>query len=69
MVHATGVTMLLSVLFGLQTVQSTVVFGWREPLILAILIAGAIAYGKWRKRPASPIVMILISAVCGVLLF
>ena len=53
MVLAAGVTMLLSVLFGLQTVQSTVVFGWREPLILAILIAGAIAYGKWRKRPAS----------------
>jgi chromate transporter len=69
MVLATGVTMLLSVLFGLQTVQSTVVFGWREPLILAILIAGAITYGKWRKRPASPIVMILLSAVCGVLLF
>ncbi len=69
LVLATGITMLLSTLLGLQTVQSTLAADWRDLLILVLLAVAALAHRKWRKRPLSPILLILFSAACGVLLF
>ena len=69
LVLATGITMLLGTLLGLQTVKSTLRADWRELLILGLLVAVALLYRKARKRPPSPILLILFSAACGALLF
>lgn len=69
LVLATGITMLLGTVLGLQTVYSTFHVDWRDLLILGFLIFVALAYRKGRKRSVSPILLILFSAACGVLLF
>lgn len=69
LVLATGLSMLVSAVFGIQTVQSTFAFDWRGALILGILFLIAVLYRKWRGRAVSPIVLILCSAVGGVVLF
>lgn len=69
LVLGTGLTMLLSTLLGVQTVHSSFAVDFRDLLILALLVVGAFVYRAIRKRSVSPIVLILFSAVCGVVLF
>ena len=69
MILATAVTMFLSVVFSVKTVESTFVWGWKQLGIFALISAVAIGYAKWKKKAFSPILLILISGVMGVIVF
>ena len=69
LILATGVTMLLSILFGITTFGSGASFDARGILILLIVIAFAFFFTKLRTKKPSPILIILISAGMGMLLY
>ncbi|MBQ1195640.1 MAG: chromate transporter [Clostridia bacterium] len=69
LILATAATMGLTVFFGLENVSSPLSFDWRTVVILAVVIAVPIAYKKLVKKEFSPILLIVISAVFGILLF
>ncbi len=69
MIFATFVTMFLSAILGIKTVESSVVFDWKGLIIFAILCVGALVFFKVRKKSVSPIILILSSAVLGILMY
>lgn len=69
LITATAVTMILSVLFGITTVDGGASFGWREALIFAFIVAAAFGYQKWKKKRISPILLIVFSAALGIVIF
>lgn len=71
LILGTALTMGLSVLIGLKTVTdvSGVSFDWRAAVILVLLAGGTILWKRLRKSAPSPIVMILISAALGIVLY
>ncbi len=69
LILATAATMGLKVFIGFEKIGSAVAFDWRTLVILAVVIAVPIIYKKLIKKEFSPILLILISAMCGVLLF
>ena len=69
LIIGTGITILLSVLLGLKTVNDTVVFDWRALVIFLLISAFAITWKKFRKKSVSPILLIGISAILGMLLY
>ena len=69
LILATAVTMGLRVFLGVTNVSGGFAFDWKAVVILAVL-CGVGALFKWGlKRKASPIMMIAISAGCGILLY
>ena len=69
LILATAATMGLTVLFGLENVSSSISFDWRMLIILAVIIAVPIIYKKLVKKEFSPILLIIISALFGIILF
>ena len=69
LILATAATMGLTVLFGLENVSSSFSFDWRMLIILAVIIAVPIIYKKLVKKEFSPILLIIISALFGIILF
>ena len=68
MILATAVTMFFSVLFQVKTIDSTFVFHWKPMAIFAILCLISILYKKRKKQAVSPISLILLSGVLGIVL-
>ena len=64
-----AITLLLSVLFGIQTVGDPVAPDFRGILILGLVAASAFALKKLRGKESSPILLILISAGLGMILY
>ena len=56
-------------LFGIERVGSTPAFDLKALCIFILVCATAFLYSKWRKKPLSPIVLILFSGGLGLLLF
>lgn len=69
LILATAATMGLTVLFGFENLSSVFAFDWRTIVILAIVVAVPIVYKKLVKKEFSPILLIIISAVFGIVLF
>jgi chromate transporter len=69
LILATAATMALKVFIGFEKLGSAIVFDWRTFVILAVIIAVPILYKKLVKKEFSPILLIVISAVFGILLF
>ena len=69
LILATAVTMLLSTLLNITTVSGGVAPDVKGIIILAILVAIALIFKKIKKKKPSPILMILISAGLGMLLY
>ena len=69
LILATAATMLLSVVFSVTTVYAGFAIDPFALLILAILIAIAIGYKKITSKAISPIMLILVSAVLGIILY
>lgn len=68
LILATAVTMFLSVVCSITTVYSGFSLDWWALLILLVLIAVATAYYKLRKKAISPVMLILLSAVLGIVI-
>ena len=69
LILSTAATMLLSVCFRVTTVAEAPTVDWISLMILAALLAASWLYKRARKKKPSPILMILISAVLGMVLF
>ena len=69
LILATAATMGLTVLFGLENVSAGFSFDWRTVVILAVIITVPIVYKKLVKKEFSPILLILVSGVLGILFF
>ena len=69
LILATAVIMALSTLLGVTTVWGGFAPDARGIAILAILAAVAFAFRRFKKKKPSPILMILVSAGLGMLLY
>lgn len=69
LILSTAFTMLLSTLLGVTTVRGGFAPDLRGIVIFAILVAIAIIFKKIKKKKPSPILMIVISAGLGMLLY
>ena len=69
LILATAVTMLLSTLIGVTTVNGGFEIDVRGILILAILLLVALLFKRIKKKKPSPMLMILISAGLGMLFY
>ena len=69
LILATAVTMMLSTLLGITTVSGGFAPDVRGIIIFAILVTIALIFKRIKKKKPSPILMILISAGLGILLY
>lgn len=69
LILGTALTMALGTLFGFSAVGDSVVPDWRGLAILGILLVLHALCRRFRHRPPSPILMILLSACLGILLY
>lgn len=69
LIVATALTMLVSTLFGFKTVGDSLTPDVKAIVIFVIIAAIALIVKKIRKKPLSPIILIMISAVLGMVLY
>jgi len=69
LIVSTAAILLLNSVFGIKTINSAFAFDWKGLVILGILSTLTLTYRKLRKKPFSPIVLIIISGVMGVLFY
>ena len=69
LILATAVTMGIRTIFGMSSVRDAFSFNYKALIILAVLIGVGVGSKYLLKKKASPIVMILISAGLGMLLY
>ena len=69
LILATAITMLMSTLFVFQSLDGAVIPDIRALIIFAIIVAVALIMKKIRKKAASPILLILISAALGIVVY
>ena len=69
LILATAVTMALSTLLHVTTLTGGIALDLRAIAILALLVTVALVFQKIKKKKPSPIVMILISAGLGMVLY
>ena len=69
MILATAVTMFLSVLIGLSSVKDSISVDPFALLIFALIVLADVLYSVWKGKKISPIILIVLSAVLGVLLY
>lgn len=69
LILATATTMLLTVVFSVTTVYAEFSIDISALLILGVLISTAIIYRKLTQKAISPILLIVFSAVLGIILY
>ncbi len=69
MIFATFVTMFISTIFGIKTIESVFSFDWKGLVIFAIVAIIAIVYKHFRKKSISPILLIVLSGGMGMLMY
>lgn len=69
LIVATGLLMVLSVIVGLEKIGQSVHIDYKSLIIFVVVAITHIVYKKVKKKTISPILLILLSAVLGVLLF
>ena len=69
LILATALTMFLSTLLDFKNVGNTVTPDIKGLIIFAVIVAMAVIFKKIRKKPLSPIILILISAGLGMAIY
>lgn len=69
LIIGTATTMLLSLVFGIKTVWSEFSFDLKAAVVLVLISLISFGYSKLKKKALSPIILIFISGVIGVLLY
>ena len=69
LITVTGLMMLLNVLLGISTIDSEFSFDYKALIIFAILTVVYFVYKKITKKNVSAILLIVISAVLGIILY
>ena len=68
LITATALTMLLSTLFGIETIRSEFLPNYSGLIIFAVIVAVSFVFKKIKGKKPSPILMILISAALGIII-
>ena len=69
LILAMGITMLISVVIGLQHIGQKAIFDWKALVIFTIIALTHILYKKIMKKTLSPIILILVSAGLGMIFY
>ena len=69
LITGTAITMFLTVILSLETVYSTIYFDWKALVIFTIVATTNIIYKKLRKKNISVIILIILSAILGMLFY
>lgn len=69
LILSVAITMGLTVFFGIDTFRSSISFDPRSLIVLAVVITISTAWSHIKKKEFSSIILVLISAVLGILLF
>jgi chromate transporter len=69
LILATALTMLMSTLFAFKSIDTVPIPDVKGLIIFAIIAATALISKKIRKKPLSPILLILISAGLGIVMY
>jgi chromate transporter len=69
LILATALTMILSTLLNLKSIDSATVPDVKGFIIFAIIVTTALVFKKIKKKAISPILLILISAVLGMIVY
>ena len=69
LITATAITMAVSVIFGFKTIGNNVNFDYKALIILGVIVTTSLTFNKLTKKKLSPIILILISAVLGIILY
>ena len=69
LIVGTGLTMVLSTVFNFKTIKGGFAFDYKALIILAVIVATATLYKKFTKKKISPILLIVLSAILGLILY
>ncbi|MBE7087732.1 MAG: chromate transporter [Clostridiales bacterium] len=69
LIVATAITMFLSVILSFESIGSEVFFDYKALIIFAVVATCGILYKHFTKKALSPIILILISAVMGLIFY
>ncbi len=69
LITATGLTMTFSCILGTKTVKTAIAFDYKALIIFSLVVIVAFLYNKLLKKKISPILLIVISALLGILLY
>ncbi len=64
-----ALTMLLSIGFGVRSIQDSIAPDWRSLVILSVVALISLTYSKCKGKSLSPILLIVISGALGVVLY
>ena len=68
LIIATAITMFITQIFGFTPVGDSFAFDWSSLVIFVIIAAIAIVWRLWKKKSFSPILLIIISGVLGIII-
>ncbi len=69
LITATGLGMLMLVVLGVKTVYATPIFDWKALVIFGLIATTYYSVKFFKKKTLSPIILILISAVLGIIFY
>ena len=69
LIVGTGVTLFLTVIFGLSRIGDGFSFEYKSLIIFLIVAAISIIYKKLRKKSLSPVIVIVFAALLGMLFY
>ena len=69
LITATAITMILSSILALKTINSSIEIDYKAIIILALIIATTLIYKKLLNKKPSAIVIIIFSAILGMILY
>lgn len=69
LIIATGITMILSVVLSLETISAGISLNWKALVIFSVLTIIFYLYKHFKKKTLSPILLILIAAVLGIVFY
>ena len=69
LITGTAIILFLTVVLSLETIRDKVVFDWKALSIFIVVVVTHIIYKRKKKKAISPILLILLSAVLGLILY
>lgn len=69
LIISTGISMFLTVVLNFSSIGGSINFSWKALAVFAINIAVHLVYKKIKKQSISPIILIIISALLGLLFY
>ena len=69
LILGTALTMLMSLVFGIKHIGDTLSLDLTGAAVFLIILLISLLHKRWRRKPISPILLILISGVLGVIFY